>query len=83
MSGLVFISLLFPSIVGLTIKVVGKKEEEKKIKSLIKWEDKRKKCTGGPVKHGRVFWYRVKSELSRVRYCTRVHWTSHFSQGIS
>ena len=24
------------------------------------------------------FWCFVKSDLSSVRYCTRVHWTSHF-----
>ena len=27
------------------------------------------------------FWYLVKSELPSVRYCTCVHWTSHFLQG--
>ena len=27
------------------------------------------------------FWYLVKSDLSSVGYCTRVHWTSHFLQG--
>ena len=26
--------------------------------------------TGWPVKHGRVFWYPVKRDLSSVRYCT-------------
>ena len=31
-------------------------------------------------KHGSVFWYLVKSDLSSVRYCTRVHWTSHVLQ---
>ena len=25
----------------------------------------------------------VKSDLSSLGYCTRVHWTSHFLQGIS
>ena len=35
--------------------------------------------TGWPVIHGRVFL--VKSDLSSVRYCTHVHWTSHFFQG--
>ena len=28
-----------------------------------------------------LFWYLVKSDLSSVRYFTRVHWTSHFFQG--
>ena len=39
--------------------------------------------TTRPDKHGRVFFYFVKSELSIVPYCTRetVHWTSHFFQG--
>ena len=27
------------------------------------------------------FWYLVISVLYTVRYCTRVHWTSHFLQG--
>ena len=27
-----------------------------------------------------LFWYLVKSDLSSVRYCTRIHWTSHFLQ---
>ena len=27
------------------------------------------------------FWYLVKSDLSIVRYCTHIHWTSHFLQG--
>ena len=40
-----------------------------------------RKHTGWPVKHGRVSWYLVKSYLSCVRYCTRVHWKSHFLQG--
>ena len=26
-------------------------------------------------------WCLVKSDLSSVRYCTRVHWTSHIYQG--
>ena len=25
-------------------------------------------------------WYLIKSDFSNVRYCTRVHWTSHFSK---
>ena len=28
-----------------------------------------------------LFWYLVNSDMSRVRYCTRVHWTSHFLHG--
>ena len=31
--------------------------------------------TGSPVKHGRVFWYLEKSDLTRVGYCTRVQCT--------
>ena len=27
------------------------------------------------------FWYFVKSDMTGVRYCTRVHWTSHYIQG--
>ena len=27
------------------------------------------------------FWYFIKSDLSSVRYCTRLHWTSNFFQG--
>ena len=27
------------------------------------------------------FWFLVKSDMSNVRYCTRVHWPSHFFQG--
>ena len=27
------------------------------------------------------FWYLVKIDLSSVRYCTRIHWTSYFLQG--
>ena len=27
------------------------------------------------------FWYSVKSDVSCVRYCICVHWTSHFLQG--
>ena len=34
--------------------------------------------TTRPDKHCRVFWYLVKSDLSSVRLCTRVHWTRHF-----
>ena len=29
---------------------------------------------------GVFIWYLVKSDLSYVGYCTRVHWTSHFLQ---
>ena len=28
-----------------------------------------------------LFWYLVKSDLSSVRYCTSVYWTSHFLPG--
>ena len=28
-----------------------------------------------------IFWYIVKSDLSSVRYCTRIHSTRHFLQG--
>ena len=27
------------------------------------------------------FWYRLKCDLSSVRYFTRAHWTRHFTQG--
>ena len=27
------------------------------------------------------FWYLVIGDLSGVRFCTRIHWTSHFLQG--
>ena len=37
-------------------------------------------ATGLPVKHDRVFWFIVKSDLSSVRYCT-LHWTNNVLQG--
>ena len=37
--------------------------------------------TTRPDKHGRVSWYLVKSDVYFLRYCTHVHWTSHFLQG--
>ena len=39
--------------------------------------------TARPDKHGRVFLYLVKSDLSSVRYCkvyARVHWTMDIGQ---
>ena len=33
-----------------------------------------------PVKHDLIFWYLVKSDLSSVRFCSCVHWISHFYQ---
>ena len=38
--------------------------------------------TTRPNKHGLFFWYLVKIDFSSVCYCTRVHWTSNFLQGI-
>ena len=37
--------------------------------------------TTRPDKHGRIFLVPVKSDLSSVHSCTRVHWTSNFYLG--
>ena len=37
--------------------------------------------TGWPDKHGRIFLVPFKSDLSSVRYSTRIHRTRHFLQG--
>ena len=55
--------------------------------SILLWRTKKKKCViftrvqGDQLNIAVSFWYLVKSDLSSERYCTRVHWTSHFFQG--
>ena len=39
------------------------------------------KVQGDQLHMDLFIWYLVKSDLSNVRYCTRVHWTSYFLQG--
>ena len=66
------LQIIYYSVLGSTIDMTSPKIPFKTILVIY--------YIGWPVKHGRVFWYPITSDLSSVRYCSRLHWTSHFKK---